>query len=205
MIWTILLFHCILFCNHSFQSRSTIYNLSSESEHFCHPTLHLQLCKWVLLLQWLYRDTFLRSLAASQWEKKRKSFGLHERPSLSESVASTEAETSTEAEQPVSSSDTTGAGSLTLCSLRCHTVMSCCYALSLPLLVFLSMVKVPVIIQRLNLFLLISEALLNPNAYECVMRVSVVIYSSVCVCELSWITSLSTLCMSTPWGYCTYC
>ncbi|XP_048040541.1 FH1/FH2 domain-containing protein 1 isoform X6 [Megalobrama amblycephala] len=53
-------------------------------------------------------DTFLRSLAASQWEKKRKSFGLHERPSLSESVASTEAETSTEAEQPVSSSDTTG-------------------------------------------------------------------------------------------------
>ncbi|XP_067258439.1 FH1/FH2 domain-containing protein 1 isoform X3 [Chanodichthys erythropterus] len=53
-------------------------------------------------------DTFLRSLAVSQWEKKRKSFGLHERPSLSVSVASTEAETSTEAEQPVSSSDTTG-------------------------------------------------------------------------------------------------
>ncbi|XP_048040542.1 FH1/FH2 domain-containing protein 1 isoform X7 [Megalobrama amblycephala] len=56
----------------------------------------------------VFKDTFLRSLAASQWEKKRKSFGLHERPSLSESVASTEAETSTEAEQPVSSSDTTG-------------------------------------------------------------------------------------------------
>lgn len=170
MIWTILLFHCTVLCNHSFQSRSTIYNLSSESEHLCHPTLHLQLRKWVLLLQWLYRDTFLRSLAASQWEKKKKSFGLHERPSLSESVASTEAETSTEAEQPVSSSDTTGAVSLTLCSLRCHTVMSCCYALSLPLLVFLSMVKVPVIIQRLNLFVPISEALLNPNAYECVWR-----------------------------------
>ncbi|XP_051756183.1 FH1/FH2 domain-containing protein 1 isoform X3 [Ctenopharyngodon idella] len=56
----------------------------------------------------VFKDTFLRSLAASQWEKKRKSFGLLERPSLSESVASTEAETSTEAEQPVSSSDTTG-------------------------------------------------------------------------------------------------
>ncbi|XP_067296510.1 FH1/FH2 domain-containing protein 1 isoform X2 [Pseudorasbora parva] len=53
-------------------------------------------------------DTFLRSLAASQWEKKRKSFGIYERPSLSESVATTEAETPTEAEQPVSSSDTTG-------------------------------------------------------------------------------------------------
>lgn len=47
-------------------------------------------------------DTFLRSLAVSQWEKKRKSFGIYERPSLSESVAPTEAE------QPVSSSDTTG-------------------------------------------------------------------------------------------------
>ncbi|XP_077084998.1 FH1/FH2 domain-containing protein 1 isoform X13 [Siphateles boraxobius] len=53
-------------------------------------------------------DKFLRSLAVSQWEKKKKSFGVHEKPSLRESVASTEAETSTEAEQPVSSSDTTG-------------------------------------------------------------------------------------------------
>ncbi|XP_039544468.1 FH1/FH2 domain-containing protein 1 isoform X2 [Pimephales promelas] len=53
-------------------------------------------------------DTFLRSLAVSQWEKKKKSFAAQEKPSLRESVASTEAETSTEAEQPVSSSDATG-------------------------------------------------------------------------------------------------
>uniref|UniRef100_A0A8C1YVF6 Formin homology 2 domain containing 1 n=1 Tax=Cyprinus carpio TaxID=7962 RepID=A0A8C1YVF6_CYPCA len=52
-----------------------------------------------------YEDNFLRSLAASQWEKKRKSY---ERPSLSESVASADVEASTEAEQPVSSSTTAG-------------------------------------------------------------------------------------------------
>ncbi|TRY82052.1 hypothetical protein DNTS_006689 [Danionella cerebrum] len=38
------------------------------------------------------KDTFLRSLAASQWEKKRRSLGAHERASAAESVASTEAE-----------------------------------------------------------------------------------------------------------------
>ncbi|KAK2913875.1 hypothetical protein Q8A67_002274 [Cirrhinus molitorella] len=55
-----------------------------------------------------YEDNFLRSLAASQWEKKRKSFSANERPSLSESVASADVEPSTEAVQPVSSSTTTG-------------------------------------------------------------------------------------------------
>uniref|UniRef100_A0A673M2B0 FH1/FH2 domain-containing protein 1-like n=1 Tax=Sinocyclocheilus rhinocerous TaxID=307959 RepID=A0A673M2B0_9TELE len=55
-----------------------------------------------------YEDNFLRSLAASQWEKKSKSYGAHERPSLSESVASADVEASTEAKQPVSSSTTTG-------------------------------------------------------------------------------------------------
>uniref|UniRef100_A0A9J8CMI3 Formin homology 2 domain containing 1 n=1 Tax=Cyprinus carpio carpio TaxID=630221 RepID=A0A9J8CMI3_CYPCA len=70
----------------------TIYNSSSESEHFASSLL-------------VYRDNFLRSLAASQWEKKRKSY---ERPSLSESVASADVEASTEAEQPVSSSTTAG-------------------------------------------------------------------------------------------------
>lgn len=134
-----------------------LYNLFSESEHLLHPTHHLQLSKWVLLLRWLYRDTFLRSLAVSQLEKKKKSFGVHENPSLRESVESTEAEASTEAEQPVSSSDTTGAD-----SLHCHIIMfsfsnmypdffllnllrsippflflSCFYAPSLPRLVFL--------------------------------------------------------------------
>ncbi|RXN21127.1 FH1 FH2 domain-containing 1-like isoform X2 [Labeo rohita] len=54
----------------------------------------------------VFKDNFLRSLAASQWEKKRKSFGAHEKPSLSESVASPDVEASTEAEQPVSSSTT---------------------------------------------------------------------------------------------------
>ncbi|XP_050972098.1 FH1/FH2 domain-containing protein 1 isoform X3 [Labeo rohita] len=56
----------------------------------------------------VFKDNFLRSLAASQWEKKRKSFGAHEKPSLSESVASPDVEASTEAEQPVSSSTTAG-------------------------------------------------------------------------------------------------
>ncbi|XP_016408386.1 FH1/FH2 domain-containing protein 1-like isoform X2 [Sinocyclocheilus rhinocerous] len=55
-----------------------------------------------------YEDNFLRSLAASQWEKKKKSYGTHERPSLSKSVVSTDIEASTEAEQPFSSSTTTG-------------------------------------------------------------------------------------------------
>ncbi|XP_051511213.1 FH1/FH2 domain-containing protein 1-like isoform X3 [Myxocyprinus asiaticus] len=55
-----------------------------------------------------YADTFLRSLAVSQWEKKRKSNGSHERSSLSDSVAPTDTETtpSTEAVQPASSSTT---------------------------------------------------------------------------------------------------
>ncbi len=156
-----------LFCKHSFQSRSTIYNLSSESEHLCHPTLHLQLSNECFSIGF-YRDNFLRSLAASQWEKKRKSYGAHERPSLSESVVSTEIEASTEAEQPVSSSTTAGADTLTFCSLQCHTVVLCnmlqllpfqsfafrlcttpCLlflsSCSLPLLVFLS-IKSPVMI-----------------------------------------------------------
>ncbi|KTF89813.1 hypothetical protein cypCar_00007518, partial [Cyprinus carpio] len=55
----------------------------------------------------VFKDNFLRSLAASQWEKKRKSY---ERPSLSESVASADVEASTEAEQPVSSSTTAEGG-----------------------------------------------------------------------------------------------
>ncbi|XP_073692715.1 FH1/FH2 domain-containing protein 1 [Garra rufa] len=55
-----------------------------------------------------YEDNFLRSLAASQWEKKKKSYGANEKPSLSESVASADVEPSTEAVQPVSSSTTTG-------------------------------------------------------------------------------------------------
>lgn len=167
-LWFELVYGFTVFCNHSFQSRSTIYNLSSESEHLCHPTLHLQLSKWVLLLRWLYRDNFLRSLAASQWEKKRKSYGAHERPSLSESLVSTDIEASTEAEQPVSSSTTAGSDTLTFCSLQCHTVVlynmhwllpfqssafhlcttPCLLFLSscsLPLLVFLS-IKTPVMI-----------------------------------------------------------
>ncbi|XP_016090694.1 FH1/FH2 domain-containing protein 1-like isoform X1 [Sinocyclocheilus grahami] len=55
-----------------------------------------------------YEDNFLRSLAVSQWEKKSKSYGTRERPSLSESVASADVEAATEAKQPVSSSTTTG-------------------------------------------------------------------------------------------------
>ncbi|XP_051556777.1 FH1/FH2 domain-containing protein 1-like isoform X2 [Myxocyprinus asiaticus] len=58
-----------------------------------------------------FKDTFLRSLAASQWEKKRKSYGANEKISLSESVAPAEPETcapSTEAVQPASSSTTAG-------------------------------------------------------------------------------------------------
>ncbi|XP_052010975.1 FH1/FH2 domain-containing protein 1-like isoform X3 [Xyrauchen texanus] len=55
-----------------------------------------------------YADTFLRSLAASQFEKKRNSNGSHERSALSDSVAPTDQETtpSTEAVQPASSSTT---------------------------------------------------------------------------------------------------
>ncbi|XP_052457716.1 FH1/FH2 domain-containing protein 1 isoform X4 [Carassius gibelio] len=64
-----------------------------------------------------YEDNFLRSLAASQWEKKRKPY---ERPSPSESVASADVEASTEAEQPVSSSTT--AGSFSGPDLTRHTL-----------------------------------------------------------------------------------
>ncbi|XP_026123318.1 FH1/FH2 domain-containing protein 1-like isoform X3 [Carassius auratus] len=57
----------------------------------------------------VFKDNFLRSLAASQWEKKQKSYGAHERPSSpSESVVTPAIELSTEDEQPVSSSTTTG-------------------------------------------------------------------------------------------------
>ncbi|XP_026071064.1 FH1/FH2 domain-containing protein 1-like isoform X3 [Carassius auratus] len=65
----------------------------------------------------VFKDNFLRSLAASQWEKKRKPY---ERPSPSESVASADVEASTEAEQPVSSSTT--AGSFSGPDLTRHTL-----------------------------------------------------------------------------------
>uniref|UniRef100_A0A673MBH1 FH1/FH2 domain-containing protein 1-like n=1 Tax=Sinocyclocheilus rhinocerous TaxID=307959 RepID=A0A673MBH1_9TELE len=96
-----------------------IYEVNSKYKHSISPIYRL----FMLLLRWLYRDNFLRSLAASQWEKKKKSYGTHERPSLSKSVVSTDIEASTEAEQPFSSSTTTGADILTFCSLQCHTVV----------------------------------------------------------------------------------